>query len=135
MKDILAETDFVLGLIFKDDSLHKHAENAYKLFRIYLSPYTSIEINLLFISGKVKVEKPIDFLLLIDKVLSALDIQILMVDFKIHALSYKIRRKYKLSLFDSLHAATAISYDFPILSSDKIYGEIKEVNWINLKNI
>lgn len=135
MKSIVAETDFILGLLFKDDSLHTHAKNAYKLFKIYLSPYTPIEMNLLLLSNKIEVEKPTEFLFSVNKILSFFDIQILKTDFRIHALSYELRRKYSLSLFDSLHAATGMLYGLPILSSDKIYGKIKGVNWINLKNV
>ncbi|HDJ89224.1 MAG TPA: type II toxin-antitoxin system VapC family toxin [Thermoprotei archaeon] len=42
----------------------------------------------------------------------------------------ELRRKYNISYFDSLHAATAIEYDKIIISTDHIYKEIKELKYI-----
>jgi len=47
----------------------------------------------------------------------------------------ELRRKYNISYFDSLHAATAIEYDKVIISTDRIYKEIKEIKYIHPKMI
>jgi len=46
-----------------------------------------------------------------------------------------LRRKYQLTYFDSLHAATAILHDGTIISSDKAYQEIKELKTIHPEEI
>lgn len=46
-----------------------------------------------------------------------------------------LRRKYSISYFDSLHAATALEYDKTIISADHIYGEIKELKYIDPEKI
>jgi predicted nucleic acid-binding protein len=43
----------------------------------------------------------------------------------------ELRNTYKISYFDSLHAATALEYDKTIISTDHIYKEIKELKHIN----
>lgn len=42
-----------------------------------------------------------------------------------------LRKRYQLTYFDSLHAATAILYDGRIISTDKVYMEIKELKAID----
>ena len=43
----------------------------------------------------------------------------------------EIRKKYHLKLPDAIIAATAISMDIPLITSDKQFGTVKEVTLIN----
>jgi len=45
----------------------------------------------------------------------------------------ELRNTYKISYFDSLHAATALKYDKTIISTDYVYKEIKELKHIDPK--
>jgi len=45
----------------------------------------------------------------------------------------RLRRKHHITYFDSLHAASALSHDKTIISTDKVYKEIPELKAISPK--
>jgi len=45
----------------------------------------------------------------------------------------EIRRKYKLKISDSFVAATAIMLDLPLISADRNFGKVKELNFFHVK--
>ena len=47
----------------------------------------------------------------------------------------ELRRKYNITYFDSLHAASAFSHDKTIISIDKIYKEIIELRVIDPRKL
>lgn len=51
------------------------------------------------------------------------------------ALAASLRQKHDISYFDSLHAATALTYDKTIISVDKDYRKIPQLNVINPRKI
>ncbi|RLE64048.1 MAG: hypothetical protein DRJ47_08575 [Thermoprotei archaeon] len=51
------------------------------------------------------------------------------------ARAWMLRRKYNLTFFDSLHAATAIEEDEPIVSYDKRYSDIKDLRYVDPRTI
>lgn len=49
---------------------------------------------------------------------------------QIKELVVDFRQKYKIKLPDCIVAATAIYYDLPIITSDKVFKKLKELNLI-----
>ena len=47
----------------------------------------------------------------------------------------ELRRKYYITYFDSLHAASALSHDKTIISTDRVYREISELKAIDPREI
>jgi len=56
------------------------------------------------------------------------------LDSKIIVTSIKIRDKYQLTYFDSLHAASSMHLDSIILSSDKDYQKLPQIKTIEPKD-
>lgn len=132
MEEILIETDVVLSLASKSD---RHHEDALKLLfksgRAGLSPYTLIEIGMLVSSQVIKVKLP-EFYTNLENLFSYYSI-IPVKPRPIHlAISYNLREEYPgLTFFDSLHAATAIAEGMTLVSFDKVYRKIKELNYLS----
>ncbi len=47
----------------------------------------------------------------------------------------KLRVRYGLTYFDSLHAASALNHDKTIISTDKIYREVKELRAVDPREL
>jgi hypothetical protein len=54
-------------------------------------------------------------------------------DEKIKDNTIKLRRKYKIKLPDAIIAATAISYDLPLVTADKEFASIEELELVLLE--
>jgi len=132
---VVAETDYLIGLLFKRDKLHNKAINASKKYFILLSPYVFMEFHLYILSGRIVVRDLKAFFSQCSKIIKGFNIRVLPDNLLIHSESFKLREEYRLTLFDSLHAATAIHYKIPLLSADKTYRGIKGLSWIDLKKI
>ncbi len=134
MRYVLVETDYLIGLLFKEDKLHSKIREICRQYIVYLSPYSLLELHLTIISGNIIIRNIESLFENCDKLLKRLEINCLPSNSMIHAISQRLRREYNLSLFDSLHAATSIYYKLPLLSSDKAYEGIKELTWIDLRD-
>ena len=131
MSTIVAETDFLIGLIHPRDKLHNKCVNLVENYRVYLSPYSLLEYRLINVSEK-EFEKWIKIFKLIDSILKYFGIDILPSNPLIHMYSMEYRSSRGLSLFDSLHAGVAKFYRIPLTSSDKVYADL-DIEWLPLK--
>ena len=50
----------------------------------------------------------------------------------IKAQTIKLRKKYKIKLPDAIIAATAITYELPLVSADQGFSQIEELDFILL---
>ena len=92
---------------------------------LYISFVTQLELlsfKKLTTEEKNQIEKFIKACVLID----------VNEDIKIETV--KLRQKYKIKLPDSLIAATAIFLDLPLMSADKGFTQIKEINLIIIED-
>ncbi len=51
---------------------------------------------------------------------------------RIKQATIEIKSKYGLKLADAFIAANAIQFDIPLISADKIFDKVKELNFINI---
>ncbi len=126
----LIETDLLLALASITD---KHHDEAVKIFKsgepLKLSPYAFTELDLLILSGKLKVKIPAFFRSL-SEVISYYGLEVPTPSFEHMLKAWKLREQYHLTYFDSLHASTAIIEDEPLVSYDKTYSTIKELKYL-----
>ena len=131
----LIETDFLLALASKDDVHHNEIIKLIKLIKpLKLSPYSLMELDLIILSGRIKVRIP-EFYESLDKVLTYYGIEIIKPSPKHIAKGWEIREKYELTYFDSLHASTAIIENEMLVSYDKIYSNIEELRYCNPRDL
>jgi predicted nucleic acid-binding protein len=122
---LLSETDTLLAAIVPSDTNHASALHALALEDLKLSPYTPIELNLLIMSGRLKVTNLQTFTRALDRLLHSNTIEILPDQLRYHARAREIEEKYSLTFFDSLHGATALIEDGTICSFDREYDKLK----------
>ncbi len=130
---MLIETDFLISLVRENDKHHDRTLRILEKLRnsIKLSPYTLIELDLLILSNIFKVKDKTVFFKLLEETLNYYTIETVKPKFSHVAKAYKLREKYGLSFFDSLHAAVAVVENVPLISYDKIYDKIEEVKYVN----
>ena len=116
-KDILIDTNIALYLLNGSTTLAALLQGK--------NPYISFITELELIGFKtitVKEEKHINSFIN--------DCTIISLSNNIKQQYVSIRRKYKLKLADSIIAATAISLNLPIITGDKQFRTIEELNMI-----
>ncbi len=126
---VLIETDVVLALASNRDKHHNEAVEIVKRIRpLKLSPYTLIELDLLILSGKLKVRVP-TFYEGLNKTLSYYGIELIRPSPKHLEGGWELREKYGLTYFDSLHASTAMIEKEVLVSYDRAYSNIEELKY------
>ena len=130
---MLIETDFLISLVRENDKHHVRTLRILEKFRgrIKLSPYTLTELDLLIWSNTFRVKDKTLFFKLLEETINYYNIETLKPKFSHVAKAYKLRERYGLSFFDSLHAAVANIENIPLMSYDKIYGKIEEIKYVN----
>ncbi|TET18737.1 PIN domain-containing protein [Candidatus Bathyarchaeota archaeon] len=129
---ILIETDILLALISPEDK--HHTETTRLLDKILgdsrLSPYSLIELDLLLRSGEIVVREVKTFYTTLSNLFKYREISLLPAKPINHGEAYELRRKYKeLTYFDSLHAAVGIAENLELVSYDKEYAKITELEY------
>ena len=125
----MIETDILIALASKTDKHHAEVKKLLEnLTAVKLSPYSFIELDLLVASRNLIVKLP-DFYEALEAALAYYGVTILAP----HPVHFKrawiFRRKYNLTFFDSLHAATAVEKGETLVSFDKRYSNIKELKY------
>lgn len=131
MRVVVAETDFLIGLVHPRDKLHDRCISLVRNYEVYLSPYSLLEYRLINVREK-DFEKWLKIFRYIDSILKYFRVNILPSNPLIHVYSMEYRLSRGLSLFDSLHAGVAKLYRVPLISSDKVYEDL-DIEWIPLK--
>lgn len=126
---VIIETDILVALASKTDKHHSEAKNIVsRLKSIKLSPYALIELDLL-ISSKLIIVKLPDFYERLNDLLMYYNISVLPQRASHFAKAWKLRQKYGLTYFDSLHAAAAIEENDILVSYDRKYSGVKELKY------
>jgi len=128
---ILIETDLLLAAISLEDKHNAEATAILDKFegKIGLSPYSIIEIDLLLRSESLKVLNIKEFHRLLDSFTEYQGIRILPLKPLYHAEAYRLREKYKLTYFDSLHASIGIIENLELVSFDKTYKAVSNLKY------
>jgi len=131
----LIETDIILALSSRKDRHHSEAKEILeRLSHAVLSPYTLAEIDLLVSSGTLKV-KPVPYYNSLYRVLSYYKVTVLPPDPRHFSTAWELREKYNLTFFDSLHAASAIVSGEVLVSYDKSYSNVEELDYIHPRDL
>lgn len=129
----LAETDFLIALINREDPLHEAAERALERFSILLSPYSLVELDLLVLSGRIEVEDPSEFLRDVARELRLRGVAVAQTRAEVHARASELRSR-GMGYFDSLHQALAELMGVPILSADGAHSGCGS-GWVDLSSL
>jgi len=130
---MLIETDIIISLVRRNDKQHYNTLKILKKYRkeLLLSPYSLSELDLLIWSDTFRVKDKELFFKLLGETIKFYNVDVVKPRALHVAKAYELRLKYDLSFFNSLHAATAIIEKTPLLSYDRVYGKVKELNYIN----
>jgi len=116
-KEILVDTNIILYLLSGSDTLQEILQGK----DIYLSFITELEL-IGFKNITDREEEQIKELLL--------DCSIIPMNNRIKEKYVELRRKHHLKLADAIIASTSLVFDFPLITSDKQFKTIKELNLI-----
>jgi len=130
---MLIETDLLIALARAHDKHHKEAVALVKRYRgsLLLSPYTTIELDLIVKSGNIRVKDYSKFFFSLHKLIKFYEIKIVEPKFSHVSKAYELRALYNLSFFDSLHATVAVLEKVPLVSYDNVYRKVSEVKYIH----
>lgn len=120
-KEILVDTNIVLYLLNGSDTLETILQGK----DIYLSFITELEL-VGFRNITTKEEQQIGDLLI--------DCAIISLNNRIKEKYIEIRKKYHLKLADAIIAATSLVFNIPLISADKQFKTIKELNLITYQH-
>lgn len=119
-KEILLDTNIILYLLKGDDTLGEllHGKNPYLSFMTELELIGFPDISL---KEEVKINELMAECLIVS------------LNNNIKKIYVELRREYHLKLVDTIIAATAIALNIPLITSDKQFASIKELNLIQYK--
>lgn len=120
-KEILVDTNIILYLLDGSDTLEEILQGK----NIHLSFITELEL-IGFKNITNKEEQQITDLLN--------DSSIITLNNRIKEKYVEIRKKYHLKLADAIIAATSLVLDFPLISADKQFKIVKELNLITYQH-
>ncbi len=124
------ETDIILALVSSRDKHHREAVEIIRSIKsLKISPYALVELDFLILSGKLEVKIPV-FYEAFSKMLSYYDIEIIKPNPKHLTKGWELREKYGLTYFDSLHASVALIENETLISYDKRYIGLRELNYL-----
>lgn len=124
------DTDVILALVKEDDWLKKYID-VKKLKSMKTSVLNIIEAQLI-LEREYSREEAVNVLFKIKK----FDIEIFSVDKRILDKSLELRQKYsKLNIFDSVHAASAITNKEVLVSTDTVFPDIEGLESIDPRHL
>jgi len=123
---VLIESDLVIAAINPRDPSRNIAKKIIVENKLTLSPYSSLEINLLVRAKRIKPINFKKFMEDLDDLVRRFEIKLLSDEPRYHGIASILEGKYGLTFFDSLHASVALANKTPILSFDHSYDQIRE---------
>lgn len=122
----LIETDIILAVSSPNDKRHGEARSALRGLRgrAALSPYALIELDLLLLSGRLRVADAAAFYDALKDALAYYWLDVLAPSPDHLARARELRREHGLTYFDSLHAAAALASGEEIVSYDPVYDRV-----------
>jgi predicted nucleic acid-binding protein len=130
--------DLLIGLISESDKLHIISKRIFELINsnelrnVYIPSSALLEYELTL---KSKGIKDYEILKDIAHFKNIENINELPLNSSIIISAIKLREKYFLTYFDSLHAAGALYFDGVIIGTDEDYSKINELEIINPKTL
>ncbi|MGP3668040.1 MAG: type II toxin-antitoxin system VapC family toxin [Candidatus Bathyarchaeota archaeon] len=132
----IVELDLLIALVNREDGLHEAASKLFeaaahgRIGKITIATSALMEYELILKSRGYSEE---DIATDIRALTSIRNVDEAPINAQVMLTAINLRKKYQLTYFDSLHAATAILHDGAIISTDKAYREIKELKAIDPK--
>jgi len=126
------ETDFLVALINKRDFHHTEAvQYLERSEELRLSPYAILELDLMILSRKLEVADYQRLFEYLGEALALYDVVVEAVDLGHFPVAKRLRERYGLTYFDSLHASVAILIGEPIVSYDRAYSSVEGLKHID----
>ncbi|MGZ3754950.1 MAG: type II toxin-antitoxin system VapC family toxin [Mucilaginibacter sp.] len=120
-KEILVDTNIILYLLSKSDTLENYLQGK----DIYVSFITDLE---LVAPKSIPIQEE-------QKIIELLsDCTIIPLNNRIKEKYIEIRKKHSLKLADAIIAATAVAFDFPLITADKQFKTVKELKLITYQH-
>ncbi len=123
---MLIETDILLAALNPSDPLRKYALRGLDQEHLNLSPYSLLELYLLVRAKKLEVRDHLGFAQNLSSFLNQYSVRTLHDRPEHHAKAFELESTFRLTYFDSLHAAVALNEGEKILSFDRSYDRLKE---------
>jgi predicted nucleic acid-binding protein len=121
---LLFETDVLLAALNPKDPLNLPARRALGQEALSLSPFTLLEVNLLARAGKLEISDFNGFAGDLSALLDASSIQTLSDRPEYHSEARRFESEFKLTFFDSLHAAVSRVKKETLISFDRTYDKL-----------
>jgi predicted nucleic acid-binding protein len=118
---LLIETDIILALIKMDDPLRQYAVKVFELENLILSPFSLLELNFLKRFGKIEIRDPETFTSSLSEIINSNGVRLIPDKPSYHHQASLLESEFRLTFFDSLHAAVAKSEGETLLSFDPAY--------------
>jgi predicted nucleic acid-binding protein len=122
-----------LALISTEDKHHADVRRLLDslLGDMKISPYSLIELDLLLKSEEIIVKEVKTFYDTLSELFEYRRISTLPTRPEYHREAFRLRKKYDLTYFDSLHAAVGIIENLELVSYDKEYAKVTESNYVH----
>jgi len=132
MSIMIIELDFLIALARSDDKHHEEVLEILETHRrnLTISPYSLTELDLLVCSNTFRVEDQRRFFKLLNDTVNYYEIDVAKSSPAHIAEAYRLRANYRLTFFDSLHAAMSTTQGIPLLSYDRTYQRVKELEYV-----
>jgi AbrB family looped-hinge helix DNA binding protein len=123
---LLIETDVLLAALNPADPTNSDARRVFQQEPLSLSPFSSLELNLLSRAGKLEILDYEGFARDLSALLDASSIQTLSDRPEYHSEARRLESKFGLTFFDSLHGAVSKVRREPIISFDRAYDRLEK---------
>ena len=121
-----------MALISPEDRNHANVVRLLDslLGEVKISPYSLIELDLLLRSGEILVKEVTAFYDALNELLKYREVSTFPTKPEYHREAFKLREKYtSLTYFDSLHAAVGIVENLKMVSYDREYAKLTELEY------
>jgi predicted nucleic acid-binding protein len=122
---LLIETDVLLAAINSKDPLNQYALKTLDRSPL-LSPFSLLETNLLGRAGKLEIRNYDEFSIDLGALLSTFSVTIINDRPRYHSVARKFESRFKLTFFDSLHAAVCKIEGEILASFDRVYDRLED---------
>ncbi len=134
----IIELDLLIALVNREDKLHEVASKLFeaavqgKIGRMTIAASALMEYELVLRSRGYSEE---DIAADIRALTNIRNVDEAPLNSQVMIAAIDLRKRYQLSYFDSLHAATAIQQDGTIISTDKAYMRISELKAMDPRDL
>ena len=123
---MLFETDVLLAALNPADPANKPARKVLDQEGLLLSPYSLLEVNLLARAEKLVIRHFDDFADDLAALLDASSVKTLSDRAEYHSSARRLEARFKLTFFDSLHAAVSKVQREMLVSFDRAYDVLSK---------